>query len=101
MVVSLALRLEADTRKLQQIVLYDAAADVLPGVKAHLNELAESRAVVVAKRFGIAYISKREEFLLSQFSWLAKTALTESLQNGVGLENLLLCPPRLTVRYST
>lgn len=55
MVVALLRGLEADTGKLQEIVLNDAATDLRSPVKAHLDELPKTRAVIIADCLGIAW----------------------------------------------
>ena len=54
MVVPLLLRLRGDPGLLQEVVLDDAALDLVLGVEAHLHEAAETGGVVIADRLGIA-----------------------------------------------
>ena len=53
-IVPLLGRLSCNPGLFQQIVLYDAAFDLVFGVKTHLHEPAEARGVVIANRFGIS-----------------------------------------------
>lgn len=53
-VIPFTTRLECDARLLEEIVLNDAAFDLIPRVETHLDEFAKPTRIVISDRLRIA-----------------------------------------------